>query len=118
MSVLRGYRLSTTCVSATCANNARPHGPDYFLTVLRVCLAGVVGTFISLTASAGRPIVSAAEPAAVAFPVAEAPFAAQLAGIDREWNVSFKTAGKLRVMRSGELAYWSWWRDVEAGPQI
>jgi hypothetical protein len=54
----------------------------------------------------------------LAFPVAESPFACQLAGIDREWNLTFKTAGKLRVVAAADLAYWGRYRDVEAGPQI
>ncbi|HMC10269.1 MAG TPA: hypothetical protein VKH44_03225, partial [Pirellulaceae bacterium] len=54
----------------------------------------------------------------MAFPVAEPPFPAQLAGIDREWNLSFKTAGKVRVVAATDLAYWGRCRDAEAGPQI
>src|SRR5262249_22992028 len=54
----------------------------------------------------------------LAFPVAEAPFPAQLVGIDREWNLSFKTAGKVRVVAASDLAYWGRYHDVEAGPQI
>jgi len=52
------------------------------------------------------------------FPISETPFPAQLAGIDREWNLSFKTAGKVRVVAAADLAYWGRYRDVEAGPQI
>jgi NPCBM/NEW2 domain-containing protein len=54
----------------------------------------------------------------LAFPIAESYFPAQLAGIDREWNLSFKTAGKVRVVTAAELAYWGRNRDSEAGPQI
>ena len=54
----------------------------------------------------------------LAFPVAEAPLAAQLAGIDPQWNISLKAAGKIRVLRGDELAYWGRYRDAEAGPQI
>src|SRR5262245_24744758 len=59
-----------------------------------------------------------ADDAALAFPIAEAPFPAQLAGIDREWNLSFRTAGKVRVVAAADLACWGRIRDVEAGPQI
>jgi NPCBM/NEW2 domain-containing protein len=62
--------------------------------------------------------VSRAQSVPFAFPLSEAPFPAQLAGIDREWNLSFKTAGKLRVVAAADLAYWGRYRDVEAGPQI
>src|SRR5439155_11766486 len=91
-----------------------------FLSALRACPAGFVGLLIAygLSAVGGNTVVSSAEPGAVAFPVAEGSFAAQLAGIDREWNVSFRAAGKVRVMGAGELAYWGRWREVEAGPQI
>jgi hypothetical protein len=58
----------------------------------------------------------AAEPQA--FLVGEAPLAAQLAGIDAEWNISLKATGKVRVVRAADLAYWGRYRDVEAGPQI
>jgi hypothetical protein len=61
----------------------------------------------------------AAEPAPpLAFLIGEAPLAAQLAGIDAEWNISLKAAGKVRVVRAADLAYWGRYRDVEAGPQI
>lgn len=57
-----------------------------------------------------------AEP--LAFPIAEPPFAAQLAGIDAQWNISLKAAGKIRVVRAANLAYFGRYRDVEAGPQL
>jgi hypothetical protein len=60
----------------------------------------------------------AAETAPLAFPIAEAPLAAQLAGIDPQWNISLKAAGKVRVLRAEELAYWGGYRDAEAGPQV
>jgi hypothetical protein len=54
--------------------------------------------------------------------VSEASFPARLAGIDREWNVSFRTgdpgAEKVRVVPATEISTWGRWRDVEAGPQI
>jgi hypothetical protein len=62
--------------------------------------------------------VSPAQSIPLAFPVSEPFFPAQLAGIDREWNLSFKTAGRVRVVAAAELAYWGRYRDVEAGPQI
>jgi NPCBM/NEW2 domain-containing protein len=52
------------------------------------------------------------------FPIAEPPFTGQLAGIDREANLSFKTDRRVRVMRSGDLAYWGQWHEREAGPQL
>src|SRR5262245_21200025 len=55
---------------------------------------------------------------AVAFPVSEPRFGGQLSSIDREWNLSFKTEGKVRVVAAADLAYWGRYRDVEAGPQI
>jgi hypothetical protein len=54
----------------------------------------------------------------LAFPLDEPPWAAQLAGIDAQWNISLKTAGKIRVVRAGDVAYWGRYRDVEGGPQI
>jgi NPCBM/NEW2 domain-containing protein len=62
--------------------------------------------------------VSRAQVIPLAFPLSQPPFPAQLAGIDREWNLSFKTAGKLRVVAAADLAYWGRYRDVEAGPQL
>src|SRR5207249_1206713 len=62
--------------------------------------------------------VLAADPGAVAFPVGEGPFSAVLAGIDREWNFSFKAAGKVRVVAAADLACWGRYKDVETGPQI
>jgi hypothetical protein len=62
--------------------------------------------------------VAEAQSAPVAFPVAEPSFPAQLANIDREWNVSFKAGGKVRVVAAADLAYWGRYRDAEAGPQI
>jgi hypothetical protein len=54
--------------------------------------------------------------------VSEVPFAARLAGIDREWNVSFRTgergADKVRVVPAAEITTWGSWRDVPSGPQI
>jgi NPCBM/NEW2 domain len=54
----------------------------------------------------------------LAFPIAESPFPCQLAGIDREWNLTFKTAGKLRVTAAADFAYWGRYRDVETGPHV
>jgi hypothetical protein len=54
--------------------------------------------------------------------VSEDPFPARLAGIDREWNLSFRTgppgSEKVRVVPAAELTTWGRWRDAEAGPQI
>ncbi len=77
------------------------------LRALTLVLFGAIGAHV---AAAGR--------SATAFPVAEPSFSAELVGIDREWNVSFKSEGKVRVMSAGELAYWGRWSDVESGPQI
>lgn len=60
--------------------------------------------------------VAAAEP--LAFPINEAPFAARLVNIDREWNVHLRTGDKVRVVDANDLAYWGRFRDVESGPQI
>src|SRR5262245_17100465 len=61
----------------------------------------------------------AAEPTdPLAFPTTEAPFPAQVAGIDAQWNISLKSAGKIRVLRADDLAFWGRYRDVEAGPQL
>src|SRR5437870_9168428 len=62
--------------------------------------------------------VSLAQVNPFAFPLSEPPFPAQLAGIDREWNLSFKSAGKVRVVAAADLAYWGRYREVEAGPQV
>jgi len=62
--------------------------------------------------------ISAAETLPIAYPVGESPLAAQLSGIDPEWNFSFKAGGKVRVIAATDLAYWGRYRDVESGPQI
>jgi len=113
-----GVSVLRTSESIDNLSFSRPDGRGYFLTALRACTAGFLGALIGLTPPSATNIVVAAEPEAVAFPVAEAEFAAGLVGIDREWNISFKAAGKVRVMGAGELAYWGRWRDVEGGPQI
>src|SRR5262245_34481757 len=96
--------------------NLRPRGRGYFLPALRASSTSilVVCCFSVVCAVA----TCAAEPGQLAFPVGEAPFRAELVGIDREWNISFKATGKVRVIGAGELAYWGRWSDVEAGPQI
>ena len=53
-----------------------------------------------------------------AFPPDEPTFPARLAGIDREWNLSFRAGGKVRVVAAKEIAYWGRYRDVETGPQV
>jgi hypothetical protein len=86
--------------------------PGDFLSALRAYgIALLIG--ISLVA-----IPSRAEESKVAFLVSEPSFRAELAGVDQEWNISFKAAGKVRVMGAAELAYWGRWRDVESGPQV
>src|SRR5207247_2160572 len=94
--------------SGSCVADGTPQRS--FPTAHRVGVA-----MIALAGINGLLVAYAAEPGAVAFPVAETSFPAQLAGIDREWNISFRAAGKVRVMGAGELAYWGRWRDVEAG---
>ena len=61
-------------------------------------------------------LATAAEP--LAFPLDEPPFAAQLAGIDPEWNIQFRIGDKLRVIDSQDLAYWGSYRESDHGPQI
>ena len=81
-----------------------------FGRILAALVAIVIGTATTAICGAEKPVM--------AFPVAEAAFPAELAGIDREWNLSFKTAGKVRVVAAADLAYWGRIRDVEAGPQV
>src|SRR5262245_37079843 len=92
--------------------DSRRDGRGYFLSALRayvVTLLIGIGLFVT---------PSRAEEPRLVFPVSEASFRAELVGIDREWNISLKAAGKVRVIGAGELAYWGRWSDVEAGPQI
>lgn len=67
------------------------------------------------------PLVAAGVDAPVHL-VSESPFAARLTGIDREWNVSFRTgmpgSEKVRVVPAAEITTWGRWRDAEGGPQI
>jgi hypothetical protein len=51
-------------------------------------------------------------------PANEAALPAVLAGIDREWNFSFSTGGRIRVLAAADLAYFGRYRDAESGPQI
>src|SRR3954454_25204843 len=62
--------------------------------------------------------VAAADPLPMAYPIGEPPLAARLSGIDPEWNFSFRSGGKVRVIAAADLAYWGRYRDTEAGPQI
>jgi hypothetical protein len=62
--------------------------------------------------------VAVAADAGLACPIAEPPFAADLASIDREGNISFRTGGKVRVVAAADLAYWGRYQDVEAGPHL
>jgi len=62
--------------------------------------------------------VIAADSLPLAYPIGEGPLAAQLSGIDPEWNFSFRSGGKVRVIAAADLAYWGRYRDAEAGPQV
>jgi hypothetical protein len=85
-------------------------------------LQGLVGIRVwpaalaCIAATASGP--ASAQDVLRAFPVAEPSFAAAIAGIDSEWNLSFKAAGKVRVVSAADLAYFGRYRDVEMGPQI
>jgi hypothetical protein len=69
----------------------------------------------------GLPLVAGGVEAPVQL-VSEAPFPARLDGIDREWNLSFRTgpsgSEKVRVVPAAQMATWGRWRDAEAGPQV
>ena len=80
-----------------------PKTPDPFVLIAAALLFGFTGAF-------------AAEP--TAWLLDEPPLAARLAGIDREWNLSFAAEGKVRVLPAKDLALWGRWRDTSAGPQI
>src|SRR5688572_24498154 len=73
---------------------------------------------VAIVISTASTAICGAEKPVMAFPVAEVAFPAELAGIDREWNLSFKTVGKVRVVAAADLAYWGRIRDAEAGPQV
>ncbi|MCE9526880.1 MAG: NPCBM/NEW2 domain-containing protein [Planctomycetales bacterium] len=60
----------------------------------------------------------AAEPLPLAHPVRGEPFAAKLAGIDPEWNISLAADGKERVLAVADLALWGSYRDASTGPQL
>src|SRR5215210_7845402 len=90
-------------IPASRATNSRPRG------FVRRLIALLVAISIA-------PQLPAAEPPPLAFPLAEPPLAAQLGGIDREWNFSFKIAGKVRVIAAADLAYWGRYHDTDAGP--
>jgi len=79
-------------------------------------IANLRGIISILAVVALAQVPGLAQP--LAFPIAEAPFPAQVAGIDGQWNISLKSAGKIRVLRADDLAYWGAYRDVEAGPQL
>jgi len=64
------------------------------------------------------PWTSWAQSTSHAFLLSEPPIPAALGGIDREWNVSFRSGGKVRVVAAADLAYWGRYHEVEAGPQI
>jgi NPCBM/NEW2 domain len=79
--------------------------------LLLFCYAATVAPLLPVA-------VSRAQSTALAFSVSEPAFPAQLASIDREWNVSFRTEGKVRVVAATDLAYWGRYRDFEGGPQM
>ncbi|MFN0019208.1 MAG: NPCBM/NEW2 domain-containing protein [Pirellulaceae bacterium] len=54
----------------------------------------------------------------LAYPVRGEPFAAKLAGIDSEWNISLAADGKERVLSVADLALWGSYRDASTGPQF
>jgi hypothetical protein len=81
-------------------------------TVLLVLKLVSVGALIGFSTS------GAAEEAPLVFAIDEKPFVAELAGIDAEWNLTFKTADKLRVIAAGDLSYFGRYRDQESGPQL
>lgn len=56
--------------------------------------------------------------APIANPLSEPPFKAALAGIDAEWNLSFRTENKVRVLPLSDLACWGRFTEMESGPQI
>jgi hypothetical protein len=74
--------------------------------------------WLAFIAAIMRPGIAAEPPLSRAFLLDEPPLAARLAGIDGEWNLSFQTSGKVRVVAAEGLAYWGRHRDVESGPQI
>lgn len=74
--------------------------------------------FVALCAIVLANGLSADDSLPLAFAIGEPPLAAQLSGIDPEWNFSFRAGGKVRVIAAADLAYWGRYRDVEAGPQI
>jgi len=74
--------------------------------------------FLAAWLAVSGPVMAAAADGDVAYPIAERPFQAELASIDREGNISFRTGGKVRVVAAADLAYWGRYRDGEAGPQF
>jgi hypothetical protein len=76
----------------------------------------LAGLFVAT--ALGAAIGRSADPPPAAFLVGEPSFPAHLSAIDSEWNVTFRTGDKLRVVPAKDLAYWGRWREVEAGPQI
>jgi hypothetical protein len=82
-------------------------------------MSGAKCTFLPMLAAAiffGGAYARAAEP--TAHLLDEPPLAARLAGIDREWNLSFAADGKVRVVPAKDLATWGRYRDASSGPQI
>lgn len=58
------------------------------------------------------------EEAGLAVPRDGPPFSASLAAIDREWNLTFRTAGQSRRMAAAELVFWGQLKEVDHGQQF
>jgi len=54
----------------------------------------------------------------LAVPVDDEPFRAQLASIDKDWNVVLDAAGSRRVLHAADLVHWGAYRDSYDGTQI
>lgn len=85
------------------------------LTFVHLAFASLIGTL----AFAMHDRALAASPAK-----AEAIFVdgtrepGELAGIDSQWNVTFRMGDKLRVVPAADIVYWGTFRDRESGPQL
>ena len=77
-------------------------------------LRTIAAAILLFAAAIGRTTAQSS----LAFPIAEPPLAAQLAGIDPQWNISLRSGGKVRVVRAEDLAYFGRYADAEAGPQV
>jgi hypothetical protein len=77
--------------------------------------AAVIACLLTALAAAAR---SARAEAPLAVPADEKPFAAELAAVDADWQLTFRAGGQSRAMPAAELVRWGACREPARGPIV